>query len=110
MSGDTLAFQLSDAGHRQLFTKTGYYKVVSVELCLCMAVCRSVCCSVCLPVILFLFALASVSVDDEFVSLLIYWLMHSFLLYVFFFFFVYGLMNWWIVSVSVWMTKYLLAD
>ncbi|XP_070183717.1 atrial natriuretic peptide receptor 2-like, partial [Littorina saxatilis] len=26
VSGDTLAFQLSDAGNRQLFTKTGYYK------------------------------------------------------------------------------------
>ncbi|KAK7474181.1 hypothetical protein BaRGS_00034589 [Batillaria attramentaria] len=26
ISGDTLAFQLSDAGNRQLFTKTGYYK------------------------------------------------------------------------------------
>ncbi|PVD36154.1 hypothetical protein C0Q70_03127 [Pomacea canaliculata] len=26
-SGDTIAFHLSDAGNRQLFTKTGYYKV-----------------------------------------------------------------------------------
>ena len=86
MSGDTLAFQLSDAGHRQLFTKTGYYKVVSVELCMCVAVCLSVVLSVCL-LYFFLFALASVSVYDEFVSLLIYWLMHSFLLYVFFFLF-----------------------
>ncbi|KAK7089338.1 hypothetical protein V1264_024436, partial [Littorina saxatilis] len=49
VSGDTLAFQLSDAGNRQLFTKTGYYKVIGGKLCLSVGlpayppVCLSVC-------------------------------------------------------------------